>query len=651
MVKLKDASRGAPKPESAKWWSGVVRSAENDRRSRNQSLWDAIDAAYTGRTSHGGKLDYGGVEVTHNGKMSQKRVRPPRLYSLIAGMETMLFHRRPKFFVKPYTGRLEKLAADFERLANVAWDRFVSKKEFRWLIRDAAKYGRAWAMLGYEFDEDEERSRLNERRRNAQTLNEAAMAAQAPADEMAEAAAPVEVGENEVEEETFWGDERSRSRRPSVRRLPPGDVTCDPDAMNEFDAGWIDYRCFVDLESLKNDPFMRGAKKVKPAGRMDRGQWKQTLRGGSIIQSPAEYEGSGGAGKSSDTFAYAEIHYTAVKRPGGAWDVMVYAHDHDFFLRKMRAPYWFGCPFMSLSWNDDGDSMEVVSDAERLLPGIVEEAGIRSRLKDHWNRKPNDVSLVDDRMLNNTSNRAAIEVQGTASFIPVKVPGEAGVNQMPLGNYIHQLQRNTAIGEVYQHLQLIERDFMAVTGLGPNQQLQAMKSETSSYEAQEVARNARARGVEKQEAVEDFASRLIHRLLMLLAQFFDAERIAELTTGEAAARWRTYVFTPGDVQDNLGVEVERGSMRPQSSDAREQLFNQMLQLALTNPAFAAKTNIEEVFMRLMEERGVLDGTKLLNDNVNLTEMVVAMMQQTLLGARPGGGAAPKAQGGSAEVPA
>jgi len=641
------AERGAPRAESARWWSALVRAAENDLKSRNAPVWDAVQQAYSGRSNAGGKPDYGGVEITNRGKMRQSRVRPPRMYSLVSGMETMLYHRRPKFFVRAYEGRNEKLAQDFERLGNVMWRRFVSSKEMRWIIRDTALKGRGWGLLGYEFDEDEERSALNERMSQARSLNESAMAAVVPVEEMAQSSAPVTPEENEVEPETYEGDSRSRARRPSFRRLPPCDVTYDPDAMTVHDAGWIDYRCFVSLDSLRADPFMRNAKKVKPVGRMDRGPWKG-IRGGDVIQSPAEFP-RGGA-KSGQSYEYAEIHYTAVKREGGTWDVLIYAHDHDFFLRKLKAPYWFGCPFVTLAWNDDGDTLETIGDGERLLPGIVEEAGIRSRLKDHWNRKPNDVAFIDDRLFNNQSNRAAIEVQGVASIIPVKVPGETGLNQMPLSNHIFPLQRTSTLGDVYQHLQLVDRDFMAVTGLGPNQQLQAMKSETSSYEAQEVARNARARGVEKQEAVEEFCAQVDHMLLMLAAQFFRAERVAEFVSGEAAARWRTYYFTPGDVQDGLGVEVERGSMRPQSSDAREALFSSLMQLALSNPAFAAKLNIEEVFKRLTEERGILDGSALLNANVDLQQMVVAMMQMQLMGGGKGG-AAPKQRGGSTEVPA
>jgi len=636
--------------ENPKWWCSLIDAARS-RRSETAGLRTAIEEAYTGRRGSGRSLEFGGVEITQRGTAAMTKVRPPRLYALAHGMEAMLFHRRPKFFVRAYTGRLEKRAQDLERLVNTMWPRFVGDKELRWIIRDTIKTGRGWGLLGFDFNEDEERSRFNERRRVARQVNESVLAQTGPTEELAATVEPlVPPAENPVEEENWAGDSRDRLRRPSFRRLPPGDVTYDPDARTMYDARWIDFRTYTDLASLKADPFFKGAEKVVPTKQMKDGKWGDVTKNNHVIQSPAEYEGGGNrGGMNHECYQYVEMHYTAVKRPGGTWDVMVYARDQEEFGRKLKAPYWSGCPFISLSWNDDGDSLESISDAERLLPGIVEEAGLRSRLKDHWNRKPNDVVAVDDRIFNNTSNKTAIEVQRTCAFIPVKVPTETS-NPQALGNYFFPIPRNATIAEIYQHLQLIASDYEATTGLGPNQRLQALKSETSSFEAQEIARTARSRGIEKQEAVEDFCALLGHRLLMLAAQFFDAERAAEFVSGDAVQRWKTYEFSPGDVQDNLGVEVERGSMRPQSSDQREQWLSSLMQLALSNPAFAAKLNLEEIFNRIAEERGILDGSTLMNANVDLGQMVMAMMQMQLAGAGPKGGSAPKQPGGSTAVP-
>ena len=633
------------RPESPQWWSRVVSAAKQDIEDRNGKVWEAVRNAYTGRTRNGSREEYGGVQIDSRGRPRLESVRPPRMFSLVSGMETMLFNRNPKGFVRAFEGRLEKFAKDYERIINAMWRRYVSPKDLRWMIRDTALYGRSWGLLGYDTDEEEERKRLLKRREEAQTLTQAALSVGQPVDEVAVAVEPVQAIENEVEPETYAGDSRNLARRPSFRRLPPMDVTPDPDAMTEFDMQWVDYSSYVSIETLRADPFMRGASKVQPARRLDRDSWGGVAKAGSL-DSPMDIPREGS--KSREAFEYAHIHYTAVKRPGGTWDVLIYAHDHDFFLRKMIAPYWFGCPFVTLAWGDDGDSLETVGDGERLLPGIVEEASIRKRLKDHWNRKPNDVVAVDSGLLSNTTNKATIEVAGTATFLPIKNESPDGMQKVPLSNHFFPIPRNANIAEVYQHLQLIERDYMAVTGLGPNQQLQAMKSETSSYEAQEVARNARARGVEKQEAVELFAAKVMHMLGMLAAQYSDAERIAELTSGEVAARWRAIKFTPGDVQDGFGVEVERGSMRPQSSESRIALYSQLLQMALSNPAFAVGLNLDEIFKSLMEENGILDGSKIFNQGVSMDAVLKAMMQAGLAGLGKGGGA--QKPGGSTEVP-
>lgn len=647
-------SRRGGKDETPGFWCDLIAAARQDYESEHGAVHRAVAEAYEGRAGYA-RREYGGVRLTSNGTPTMTKVRPPRMYALTHGMESMLFHRRPKFFVRSYVGRLETMAQDFERLLNVMWSRYVGDKELRWIIRDAIKYGRGWGMLGFDFDEDEERKRGVQRRRLARTLGESVIAQATSPEAVAEPLVPSEEP-NEAEPETWAGDARARVRKPSFCRVPHGDVTVDPSARTEYDARWIDVRSFVDMESLKADPFFKHFEQVKPVGGMRNGKWQSVTGGPKVLESPSSRPGDEYASlpgqMSGKAYEFAEVHYTAVKRPGGDWDVLIYAKGQERFGRKLTAPYWFGCPLMSLAWNDDGDRMGVISDGERLLGGIVEEASLRTRLKDHWNRKPSDVVAVDENVFNNSSNRAAIEVQRTATFLPVRNPNEAGAGTVPLANFFFPIPRNANIAEVYQHLQLISKDFEAVTGLGPNQQLQALKSETSSFEAQEIARNARSRGVEKQEAVEDFCAKLGHRLLMLAAQFFDGERAAEYVSQDAAKRWTTYEFNPGDVQDGLGVSVERGSMKPQSSESRKQWLGQLLGLAMQNPAFAAKVNIEELFARLNEEEGILDGSKLLNGNVNLQEMVLAMMQMQLAGAgakaAPGGQSVP-AQGGTTEV--
>lgn len=611
--------------ETPAFWINLVDAAAAD--GRNPDLKDAVDEAYTNRTFGSGRMEYGGVKLRSKARPEQRNVRPPRMYSLIQGMQAMLFHRRPKFFVKPYAGRLEKMAQDFERLLGVMWPRFVSDKELRWQINDTAKHGRSWGLLGFEFDDDEERARSAERRRVARMLKESSVAQIAPVESLASTVEPVvPPAENPVEPETWSGDARDRVRKPSFRRLPTDDVTYDPDARTYHDLRWVDLRSYIPLDALKADPFFKGADTIRVFCKMERGRWKP------VTETPAEYPQIAGGQMSSDSYKYVEHHYTAVKRPGGEWDVLQYCRGQDGFGRVQKAPYWFGNPFVTLAWNDDGDSMDVVSDAELLLPGVVEEASLRTRLKDHWSRKPNDCLMVDEAVFNNSSNRSAIDVQRVASFLPVRRPSEQA--QTPLSNYVFPIPRNAAINEAYQHLQLLNQDFEAVTGLGPNQQLRAMKSETSSFEAQEVARNAKARGIEKQEAVEDYCAQVGHRLLMLAAQFFDAERVAEYVSGEAVSRWKTYEFNPGDVQDGLGVTVERGSMRPQSDERRAQVLNSLMQAGLGNPAFAATLNLSEILNRSLEIEGILDGSALVNQGVDFGQMVMAMMQMQLAGAAP-----------------
>lgn len=624
------------------YWSAVVNAALSRYATRSGSRRKAIDAAYSnrpnGRSDRVAGLDYGSF-----GNVSIRRVRPPRMYALERGVQAQLFYRHPKFFVRAYKGRLEAQAQDLERVLNTVWPRVVGSKELRWCITDAFKYGRGWGMVGFEFDEEVERRKTNQRMRAARKMKTDPMLASMTPDQVEELNSAVLADkENEAEPETFEGDALSRTRKISFRRVPPMDVSYDMDARCMDDVRWIDRRMFIPKNVLEADPFLSNAGKVRADwSHGDEGWTNRRGTGGRATNTPSPaLDEFGNFTGPPEQYKYACIHETFVKREDGTWDMLVYADGHNFFLRKLKAPYWFGCPYVSLAWNDDGESLDVVADAEHLLPGVIEEAEVRSRLRDHWLRKANDVNLIDDRLIENPKNRATLEIQKTGSFLPVKNPSADGVAGQALGNYITPVPRNSALGEIYQHLQIIREDYEAVVGLGPNQQLRALKSETSGTEAAEIRDQARARGIEKQEALEDFTLDTAKKIVYCIAQFFDAERLAEVAAPDTVARWRGYEFSAGSVQDGLGIQIERGSMRPPSSDDRTQTLMMLIQMAMQNPAFAIKVNTDEAFMRVLEEKGILDGSKLINTGVDMNKVLIGMMQAQAMGMAGKGGAPP-----------
>lgn len=613
---------------SALWWSNVADAAREMRRKRCEPIWNAIRALHRNRSGD----ERGGVKYYPNGGRKVNQVKPSRMYALERGVQTGVFYKRPKFFVRPYVGHMETMALDWERIANALWPRVVSDKDLRWCVSDSFLYGRSYLLMGFWADDEEERRRYLKRKRLAEKIStDPAGETLAPEQIAALESQPAVKPENEREPEIFTGSSRELARRPFGVRVSPFEIIRDMDAKNFNDLRWLGREILVDIAALRADKTLKNAHKVRPTQALN-------TEGRVPSASPAAFDRP----EMPEPYEYALLYEIAEKQPDGTWDVFLLAKDHDWFLRKRKAPYWMGCPWTTLAWNDDGDSFDPVSDAEYLLPGVIEEQDIRSRVRDHWQRKPNDVTFVTRECLGNNANMAAKSTAEVGSYVPVENPS---ANQnVPLSHHFFQLQRNANLAEVYQHLNLIQQDFMAVAGLGPNQQLQAMKSETSATEANEVAQASRARGSEKQAAVEDFCAEACHKMLMLVAQYFDGRRMSDFASVETTERWKTKIFDAGDVQDGLGVQVERGSMRPQSSEDRVQLLTFLLNSALTNPAFAAKVNVEEVLNRIAEERGILDGTKLLNENINMTEVVMALGAQQLVGG--GNKAAPAPVGGN-----
>ncbi len=226
------------------------------------------------------------------------------------------------------------------------------------------------------------------------------------------------------------------------------------------------------------------------------------------------------------------------------------------------------------------------------------------------------------------------------------------------------LPRSSQMQESIAYLQILERDFQVATGLGANQQAQALKSETSATEAAEIAKWTNSRGRSKFAFCEEFAAGVATDRLGLACQFYDEAEIAAIAGPEAAEFWLKEKFTAGDIQGGLSVRVEEGTMQPKDNASKAATLKDLFVTCIT-PATMVMANVYinagETFQEMVRLMGVPRGSKIVNQvtpettqavNAMLMQMGMAqagIVPQTSTGNTQGGSATPSGRAEAAQT--
>jgi hypothetical protein len=293
------------------------------------------------------------------------------------------------------------------------------------------------------------------------------------------------------------------------------------------------------------------------------------------------------------------------------------------------------------------------SDIQSVMTEVIEERELLTRLHDGFMRSPVDTYLGSRQLFPNDTD-----------IHPITVPGLGNIilsDQLPMGvspdSQLALLKKNSQ-ADVIPYLQVLQQRYEMATGLGANQQSQALKSETSATEAAEIAKWSNSRGRSKFAFAEDFAAGVAMDRLGLICQFYNEFDVAALSGPEAAKFWVKEKFTQGDIQAGLSLRVEQGSMQPRDDASVAAMLKEMFILTV-NPQTAPLANIHinamEVVQELLRRMGVPKGSKLVNDvSPDITQKIAALLQQMAQGGGvgSGGGGAPAARptpSGRAEV--
>lgn len=598
---LMDTGRGRPG-----WFQTLIDGFVDLRQKSVESVWETIEDFYRKDARTMGPA--GDPRV-----LSGRLIQPPRVYGYLQTLEAQLYAREPKFFIEPLSARQEKLAVYAEQHANAEWKKAPGLSEQMHLcLRDCGKAGWSWLHTSYTRREDENvKAERRKRARLAQQIQSDPVTGPFVAETIAnQLTSPDSVGMQSTVP-TYERDDRAMRGIISSRRIPYWMMAADPNASCLEDAEWVARQIIVPLESVKRNPDFKHTRHLKATGVMRSFETAHTARMENRLGVPEPYQ-------------YIALWETFTRNEQGLWDLKLIAEGHPDFIYEEACPYDFGLPYSLLRWNHDGDHLITTSDIQQVLDLIVEETHLRTRLFDSSMREMDDIFLFNKKRLKETDMHAAVNVPRVGVTI-----GVDGMPNEPLRSYMDALPRTQKAERMLAYLSILERNIELGLGLGANQQMAALKSETSATEAAEIASWSRARGEVKHYFFQKFVAQACHQRLAMAFQYYGPFMFAHTVSRDGLVQLLSEEWTTGDLQNGLGVTVEKGSMKPASDEQRLQLYTTMISEALANPMLAQLYNLPELAKRRALTMGIIDGGSLLlplsADQFSMGTMMMALM--------------------------
>ena len=609
---IHDAGIGTPD-----WWVNQIGKFESKRSAEVLENWKFTNSLYeqdqfTARRPR---------QQTTGRVILGEYIQPPRVYGITHAIESVLFNRHPKFFATPLTARQEKIARYIEIILNNQWKLdWKLNEQTRMALRDGIKFGWGIMLTEYAYTADPvERAKERRERQEAARMVQANPALQLGVSEVLGVLSDVQDSVTmPAKKATFERVSTSYLDQVNSRRVSPFQFIIDPDARGLDDALWVGRAIDADVEVLRKDRSFKNTDELVGT-HMSRNVDSDTrsvntavpvrmYQGRDEIVHPSNQKMPA---KRSDA-RYATIFEVFERNTDEdgceTWDYKVLTRDQGDFLKEVDAMYDLGCPYSLYAPNSTGERLFAQSDIDPAMTHILEEREVRTRAYEWMMRNANDAYGVDVNALGGnweTQVRKLVRTK-VGNFIPFEA-----MSNRPVRDAVFQLPRTSLTTEYMNYLALIQRDIELATGLGPNQQMMAMKSETSATEAAEVAGWARARNQPKADAFEQFVADVAMKRIQIVAQEYEPERIMQLAGPKAAAQWAKEEWTKGDIQSGLMVTVEKGSMQPESDQKRQAILGMLLDKMLQNPVLASIGEAPLVAQRWLESMGIQDGSELI----------------------------------------
>lgn len=596
------------------------------RRSEVDKGWKFCEEEY----NHGRTVDSKEYNI--------EEVRPARAYAIVSNVESLVMGQSPRIFARGFTSEREELVGKvLEQVVNNEWQQDSRlKKEKKLVVRDCSKVGFGVMLTSYEEDVE-----VDAKAQEKEADERKAATTQDPIIAEADAQASLDQAKIEAETETpklatnYEQDDRVVRRKVVSRRISPWSFIADPTATSEDDWKWVGRVFICDLDAVKNDPLLKNTSGLKPSAMTMDSTKEGHLK--KIIESYTK-----DTGFPYDIVVMYEIF---IRNPDGTWSLRVMADGHDKFLRQVENPYWIGCPYRLLRWNEDGENLFPQSDIQVIASEMVTERLLYTKSLDGYSREQSDTTLVDKSLGITTENFTAIEDPDIGKII--EIARDAATANVPLQNLIYKLPKDQKSPEMLNFLASIERSIQISSGLSPNQFGQPMKSGTTATEAAEVGGMARGRAKAKFDALEEFIAGVAQDRIGIMCQSYSPTDIYRLAGKEAAAAWAQMTWTKGDVQNGIFFIVEPGSTKKPSEQGRAQTLMNIIGMINQDPGVRSNFDILKMIMDLIRNLGEFHPEKYLHnkDGQSFSEQLAELDAERLA---PGTGGEVGQAGGSPE---
>lgn len=607
--------RGAPE-----WYQDLV-DYYLERRSVYSDYWSQVGEQYNLAKNMASRRNV----------RAERDIIPGRVYSIVHGTEAEIVGSPPKFHFEGWTPAVDaEIVPAFERGLNNEWheDRSLMRA-ISLTARDCVKTGWGIALTSYVGPSTDGATREQASANRQAEVQNPLMGAISDTIQ-SEVAAELAQGEPEEQLEDHEQDSRVRTGTISTRRISPWHFIIDPDATSLEDAAWVGRIIISRLDAVKSDPNLKHTESLQATSvesfdfygdRAGRNKWRR----------------SNGA----TPYDLVEMYEIFERREDGRWDMVVIARDHDRILRKEEAIYWVGCPYSILRWNDDGEEIFAQSDITVVQDEIDAECLLYTKSMDGYARDHEDTLFIHKDAGISDKDWYAVTKPGVSKKIEVDVPQGQNIREV-----IHKMPRDAKSPEPLNFLSMLQRAIELGSGRGPNQNLQAMKSDTSAREAAIVESRSQAMNSHRARAMESFVLDVAMNRLGLMVQFYDKERISRIAGEDAANAWQggpLGSWTESDIHLGMRVRVERGSMRPRNDAQVFQDLVALAQISGQNPILMGNTNWvtwqKEAYKALL---GVA-GENLMTSR-DEEEIAQASRNMVALQNQPGGGSPPSPGG-------
>lgn len=612
------ASDMQPKWGSVKWARRLVDVYREELESVALPWWDHVEDLYESR-------QFADIGWNRPDSMGGRLIEPPRVLSIVHATDAYVFNSSPKLFFEARMAETEQLAEVLEDAENAEWRRDFARRQpdNRIIIRDASKCG--WGIGLTTFETDFAKAEADRKRRMKKlkrSLGDPTLSLLTDQEIVKEYRANVGDDDDYGYSSTIENDDRVMTGCGSTRRIPPRQFLCDVNAVapKKSDAQWMGRYFYVYKENLVNSTLYKNTSNITPS--------------------------TPGEDRHDDGRPVIKIYELFFKQPDGSWDMRCFAEGGEDWIRKEKRPYIGGNPYTILSWNETGNRLFPISDIQPVYGHIMEEINFRTRLYDAYMRECQDFSIADGTVLTEK------DIAGIANYPVVgAILRVAKLGGRPLDSVLQRIKKDPKTPELMNYLAIIEKNIQDGTGMGPNQSMQALKSDTSASEARIIEQMHQSRAAAKVFATNEFMAETALKSAQIKAQFYTPNQMGRLAGPRGEAMWSTTRFTDAQIRDGLAVTVEEGSMQPQSDERRAQLYGTMIQEAFTFPVAAATWNVLECQRRRARSFGVHDGSALINPKATPGDIAQVSMNMAVNGAQQKGSAPRQAGQSNAEIQA